>query len=184
MAPALGSNVFRVSTGLYSKPDSKTSRPTVTIYGRTNPFGIGKPKAEPSEGEDVGSSKPNKFFFDLSKIPDAKSLIPVVTSPSMSLFASPRRKDPNTVFVAGATGQSGTRIARTLLRQGFAVRAGVPELDSAQELARLAATYKVKYGMKVNNGKFVQPPMVFASSQSFCFDADYLPRRVQAPQCS
>lgn len=54
-----------------------------------------------------------------------------------------RRKDPRTVFVAGATGQAGARIAQSLLRQGFNVRAGVPELAAAQELARLAAQYKV-----------------------------------------
>jgi len=182
MAPAL-SSTFRVSTGLYSKPDPRTSRPTVTAYARTNPFGIGKPKAEPSEGQkqDEGSSKLNKFFFDLGKIPDAKSLIPVVTSSSTSLFASPRRKDPNTVFVAGATGQSGTRIAQTLLRQGFAVRAGVPELDSAQELARLAATYKVRC-MKVNNGKFVHEDDGILIS-IFCFAADHLLGRIQAHQC-
>lgn len=47
------------------------------------------------------------------------------------------------MFVAGATGQSGARIVQTLLRQGFAVRAVVPELGSAQELARVNATYKV-----------------------------------------
>ncbi|CAI8616628.1 unnamed protein product [Vicia faba] len=58
-------------------------------------------------------------------------------------FGSPRRKDSSTVFVAGATGQAGIRIAQTLLREGFSVRAGVPQLASAQELARLAAQYKI-----------------------------------------
>ena len=48
------------------------------------------------------------------------------------------------MFVAGATGQAGIRISQTLLREGFSVRAGVPELGSAQELARLAAQYKVR----------------------------------------
>lgn len=135
MAPALSSNAFHIATGLYSKPDFKTSKPTVTVYAKS--------QLSESEKQGEGSKKPNRFFIDFGKLPDAKSLIPVVTSPSTSLFASPRRKDPNTVFVAGATGQSGTRIAQTLLRQGFAVRAGVPELGSAQELARMAATYKV-----------------------------------------
>lgn len=74
-----------------------------------------------------------------------KSLIPVVSNPSSSglSFGNARRKDPNTVFVAGATGQAGIRLAQTLLREGFSVRAGVPELDAAQELARLAAKYMV-----------------------------------------
>lgn len=135
MAPALSSNAFRVATGLYSKPNSKTSKPTVTVYAKT--------QLSESEKQGEGSKKPNRFFIDFSKLPDAKSLIPVVTSPSTPLFASRRQKDPNTVFVAGATGQSGTRIAQTLLRQGFTVRAGVPELGSAQELARIAVTYKI-----------------------------------------
>jgi nucleoside-diphosphate-sugar epimerase len=42
-------------------------------------------------------------------------------------FGNIRRKDPGTVFVAGATGQAGIRIAQTLLREGFSVRAGAIE---------------------------------------------------------
>jgi hypothetical protein len=49
------------------------------------------------------------------------------------------------VFVAGATRQTGVCIAQTLLHQGFSVRAGVPELGSAQKLACLAAKYKVGF---------------------------------------
>lgn len=56
------------------------------------------------------------------------------------------------MFVAGATGQAGVRIAQTLLRQGFSVRAGVPELGFAQELARLAAKYKVSFFRRINVG--------------------------------
>lgn len=71
--------------------------------------------------------------------------MPVFPSPAAgSLFAGRRgRKDLQTVFVAGATGQAGVRIVQTLLRQGFAVRAGVPNLASAQELARLATEYRI-----------------------------------------
>ncbi|KAF7823685.1 protein PLASTID TRANSCRIPTIONALLY ACTIVE 16, chloroplastic [Senna tora] len=106
-----------------------------------------KPKDDSSEGgaQPDGPPNSNPFRLNFGKIPDVSSLIPVVsnpTSPGLS-FGNPRRKDPSTVFVAGATGQTGIRIAQTLLRQGFSVRAGVPELASAQELARLAAQYKV-----------------------------------------
>ena len=65
-----------------------------------------------------------------------------MTKPSSGLSFG-RRNDPGTVFVAGATGQAGIRIAQALLREGFSVRAGVPELAAAQELALLAAKYKV-----------------------------------------
>jgi hypothetical protein len=129
MAPALTSN-----------PPS--FRPLSSPLRRRAPaflcrVGAGKPGAD----EEV---KKKPFFVDFTgKFTDAKSLIPAFPSPaSGSLFAGGRgKKDPQTVFVAGATGQTGVRIAQTLLRQGFAVRAGVPDLASAQELARLAAAY-------------------------------------------
>lgn len=77
-----------------------------------------------------------------------KSLVPAVAQPSTALsFGNSRRKDAKTVFVAGATGQSGVRIAQTLLREGFAVRAGVPDLVAAQELARVGVNYKVSFGV-------------------------------------
>ncbi|KAF7030252.1 hypothetical protein CFC21_041838 [Triticum aestivum] len=101
--------------------------------------GAGKPGADEE-------AKKNPFFVDFSsKFEDAKSLIPAFPSPGTgSLFAGGRgKKDLQTVFVAGATGQTGVRIAQTLLRQGFAVRAGVPDLASAQELARLAVAYRL-----------------------------------------
>lgn len=57
------------------------------------------------------------------------------------------------MFVAGASGQAGVRIAQKLLREGFSVRAGVPELGAAQELAQLAAKYKVRIYIKHLYGK-------------------------------
>lgn len=102
------------------------------------------PSSDDAPVEDSGNSNPFRFSF--GKVPDVKSLIPVVSEPSSGLsFGSSRRKDSNTVFVAGATGQAGIRLAQTLLREGFSVRAGVPELGAAQELARLAAKYKVSF---------------------------------------
>lgn len=95
-----------------------------------------------AEADDkAGNSSP--FRFDFGKVPDVKSLIPVVSSPASGLSFGARRKDAGTVFVAGATGLAGIRIAQSLLRKGFTVRAGVSELGAAQELARLAAKYKV-----------------------------------------
>ncbi|XP_010920513.1 protein PLASTID TRANSCRIPTIONALLY ACTIVE 16, chloroplastic isoform X2 [Elaeis guineensis] len=146
MAPALTSSSFRLSSGLGAKPESKGApKAASVIYARQNLFEFGRRKKGASEDETQaeGSAKPNRFFIDFGKIGDAKSVIPVVSTPSTYLFLSRRRKDPRTVFVAGATGQAGVRIVQTLLRQGFAVRAGVPDLPSAQELARIAATYKV-----------------------------------------
>ncbi|XP_051134685.1 protein PLASTID TRANSCRIPTIONALLY ACTIVE 16, chloroplastic [Andrographis paniculata] len=91
-------------------------------------------------GDEGGNSSP--FRFDFAKLGDVKSLVPAVANPTSGLSFG-RRKDPATVFVAGATGQAGIRIAQTLLRQGFSVRAGVPDLAAAQELALLAAKYKI-----------------------------------------
>ncbi|XP_062179774.1 protein PLASTID TRANSCRIPTIONALLY ACTIVE 16, chloroplastic-like [Phragmites australis] len=134
MAPALTSNPpsFRpLSTPL--------RRRAATILCR-----VGKPSKD-SGADDDAAKKPSVLFADFRKLTDAKALIPAFPSPAAgSLFAGGRgRKDPQTVFVAGATGQAGVRIAQTLLRQGFAVRAGVPDLASAQELARLAAAYRL-----------------------------------------
>ncbi|CAL9057472.1 unnamed protein product [Musa banksii] len=151
MAPALTSNSFRIAPGggrrrLCSTREHKSLK-TVTAQARQNPFSFGKPQGDASSEEEAkgegSGNKANRFFIDFGKIPDAKSLVPVVTSPSTTLFASTRRKDPRTVFVAGATGQAGARISWALLRQGFSVRAGVPDLPSAQDLARVVSTYKI-----------------------------------------
>lgn len=151
MAPALTSNSFRIAPGggrrrLCSTREHKSLK-TVTAQARQNLFSFGKPQGDASSEEEAkgegSANKANRFFIDFGKIPDAKSLVPVVTSPSTTLFASTRRKDPRTVFVAGATGQAGARISWALLRQGFSVRAGVPDLPSAQDLARVVSTYKV-----------------------------------------
>nr|GMD14132.1 protein plastid transcriptionally active 16, chloroplastic [Ipomoea batatas] len=100
-----------------------------------------------SSGQDDQESSANSspFRFDFGKIPDVKSLVPLSpTNPASGLsFGRQRRKDAGTVFVAGATGLAGVRIAQTLLREGFSVRAGVPDLAAAQELAVLAAQYKI-----------------------------------------
>jgi NAD(P)-dependent dehydrogenase (short-subunit alcohol dehydrogenase family) len=96
--------------------------------------------------DDAAPKKRPNLFADFGKLADANSLIPAFPSSAAgSLFTGGGRgrKDPQMVFVAGATGQAGVRIAQTLLRQGFAVRAGVPDLASAQELARLAAAYRL-----------------------------------------
>ncbi|KAL4303054.1 hypothetical protein GQ457_10G008910 [Hibiscus cannabinus] len=146
MAPSLTSNSFLLTTTPQSSPNLKNSRLTVFAKG-SGPFssfqlGKAKDSSEDGQAEESGSSSP--FRFNFGKLPDVKTLVPVVTNPSTGLsFGNVRRKDPNTVFVAGATGQAGVRIAQALLRQGFSVRAGVPELAAAQELARLAAQYKI-----------------------------------------
>ncbi|KAF3968415.1 hypothetical protein CMV_007682 [Castanea mollissima] len=148
MAPTLTSNSFLLNTTPHSRLTFKKKR--LTIFAKqAGPFPslrFGKNNGSSSSAEpqpdDSGNSNP--FRFNFGKIPDVKSLIPAVNNPSTALsFGNLRRKDPGTVFVAGATGQAGIRIAQVLLREGFIVRAGVPELGSAQELARLAAQYKI-----------------------------------------
>ncbi|KAG6412490.1 hypothetical protein SASPL_125169 [Salvia splendens] len=125
MALTLSSNSFLLTTTIPpSRAALSTHRPP-TIFAK-------KSDDEPQ------NSTPFRFDFDFG---DVTSLVPVVSNPSSRL--SFRRKEPGTVFVAGATGQAGIRIAQTLLRQGFSVRAGVPDLAAAQELALLAAQYKI-----------------------------------------
>ncbi|PIN05289.1 putative dehydrogenase [Handroanthus impetiginosus] len=141
MAPTLTSNSFRLTTTPPSRTSRKSRRPIVFAKkgGSFSPFGKSVDDTSSEEGQ---NSSP--FRFDFGKLPDVKSLVPAVANPSSGLsFGNQRRKDSGTVFVAGATGQAGIRIAQTLLRQGFSVRAGVPDLGAAQELARLAAKYKI-----------------------------------------
>ncbi|CAL5007120.1 unnamed protein product [Urochloa decumbens] len=135
MAPALTSN-----PPSFRPLSSPLRRRASTVVCRA-----GKPAADDDAAP--GKFKIPSFLPDFSKLTtDATSLIPALSaSPAAgSLFSGGGgrgRKDPQTVFVAGATGQAGVRIAQTLLRQGFAVRAGVPDLAAAQGLARLAAAY-------------------------------------------
>ncbi|CAN0854366.1 Protein PLASTID TRANSCRIPTIONALLY ACTIVE 16, chloroplastic [Linum grandiflorum] len=136
MAPTLTSNSFHLTTPYPPRLSSLRSH-RLAVFAK-------KPNND-DNSEPAASGIQNPFRnFDFGKVPDAKSLIPaMISNPAAGLsFGNQRRKDPGTVFVAGATGQVGVRIARTLLRDGFSVRAGVAELDAAQELARLAAAYK------------------------------------------
>ncbi|KAG7035386.1 Protein plastid transcriptionally active 16, chloroplastic [Cucurbita argyrosperma subsp. argyrosperma] len=152
MAAIINSNSFILTTAPNARRSfDNNSRRQFSVYAKSSgtfaSFRLGKssngsPSSDGAPAEDSGNSNP--FRFDFGKIPDVKSLIPVVSDTSSGLsFGNARGKDPNTVFVAGASGQAGIRLAQTLLREGFSVRAGVPELDAAQELARLAAKYKV-----------------------------------------
>uniref|UniRef100_A0A7N0UIT6 NAD(P)-binding domain-containing protein n=1 Tax=Kalanchoe fedtschenkoi TaxID=63787 RepID=A0A7N0UIT6_KALFE len=124
---------------------SRTSRLTVASK-KSGPFpSFRKQSAAEENGADESTptSQPNPFDF-LNKFAgriNVKSLIPVVNTPSGGVLN--RRKDPGTVFVAGAAGLTGARIAQALIRQGFNVRAGVPDLGAAVDLARLAADYKI-----------------------------------------
>ncbi|KAF3670630.1 hypothetical protein FXO37_08441 [Capsicum annuum] len=71
------------------------------------------------------------------------SLIPASPNTSSGLsFGRQKAKDPGKVFVAGATGQVGIRIAQILLCEFYSVRVGVSDLGATQELARLAISYK------------------------------------------
>lgn len=135
MAPALTSN----------PPSFRPLSSPLRRRAATVPCRVGKPGKD-SAADDAAPKKRPNLFAGFGKLTDANSLIPPFPSSAAgSLFTGGGRgrKDPQMVFVAGATGQAGVRIAQTLLRQGFAVRAGVPDLASAQELARLAAAYRL-----------------------------------------
>ncbi|GMI92177.1 plastid transcriptionally active 16 [Hibiscus trionum] len=137
MAPTLTSDSFLLTTT--PQPRLTFSNPRFTVFAKRSPFQLAN---QQGQAEDSGNSSP--FRFNFGKVPDVKTLVPIVSKPSTALsFGNLRRKDPTTVFIAGATGQTGIRIAQILLRQGFTVRAGVPQLADAQELARLAVEYKI-----------------------------------------
>ncbi|KAM6597206.1 hypothetical protein CsatA_007730 [Cannabis sativa] len=149
MASTLTSHSFLLTTAPNSRGLTlKTRRLKVFAKGSGGPFSsfrLGKnAAAEADSSSEEGETNSSPFRFDFGKMADVKSLIPIVSNPSSGLsFGNPRRKDAGTVFVAGATGQAGIRIAQTLLREGFTVRAGVSEIGAAQGLARLASKYKI-----------------------------------------
>lgn len=90
MAPALSSNAFDVTTRLYSKPDSKTLKPRVTVCAKT--------QLSNSEKQDEGSKQVTRyqvlntsgdFAFDVNARTRTRCLLPV---PQGSLVpALPRR---------------------------------------------------------------------------------------------
>lgn len=141
------SNSFLLTTSRANSWPASNTLPKLTIFAKNaNPFPSFRPGKSANDEASLTSedgSKKSSFPFQLNfgNLSDMKSLIPVVSSPTA--FGSPKRKDPGTVFVAGATGQVGARIAQTLLREGFRVRAGVPDLGAAQDLARFASDYKL-----------------------------------------
>ncbi|KAM1226849.1 hypothetical protein ACFX13_006271 [Malus domestica] len=150
MAATLTSNSFLLTSTPNSRATTRKNARLSVFAKRGGPlsaFRFGKSGDNGSvsdEGQADDSTNSSSFRLDFGKIPDVKALIPVVSRPSLGLsFGNQRAKDPGTVFVAGATGQAGVRIAQALLREGFSVRAGVPELGAAQELARVASKYKI-----------------------------------------
>ncbi|KAJ4979011.1 hypothetical protein NE237_009791 [Protea cynaroides] len=137
MAPTLTSNSLILSTTPHSRSRLTLKNPKLTIL------------AESQTEEGSPSRKLGNFLqLNLEKIPDIRSLVPQVPQPSFNsssglILGNRGRKDPGTIYVSGATGQAGIRIAQTLLRKGFTVRAGVPDLSAAQDLARLASQYQI-----------------------------------------
>ncbi|KAF5930833.1 hypothetical protein HYC85_031706 [Camellia sinensis] len=126
MAPTLSSNSFLLTTTPSSRLTPRNPRLTVLAAkssgpgpGSFLPFRLGKQAAEESSQEDDKQNS-NPFSFNFGNASDMKSLIPIVANPASSglAFGSPRRKDPRTVFVAGATGQAGIRIAQNCCVKG------------------------------------------------------------------
>ncbi|KAK2993157.1 hypothetical protein RJ640_015344 [Escallonia rubra] len=182
MAPTLTSNSFPYTTTPHTRPTLKNQRLTVFAKnaGPFSPFRLGKPTEDSSSEEDQAEkpAKSGPFRFDFGKLPDVKFLIPVVTNPTSGLSFNQRRKDPGTVFVAGATGQAGVRISQMLLREGFSVRAGVSELGAAQELAKFAATYKVSAFSQALNIISIEESKRFNAVQSSFQDAESIAKAI------
>lgn len=137
------SNSFLLTTTPHPRLVLKIPRKVTVFAKNSSPFPsfrFGKPAGEDSSSSRDEGKTP--FRFNWGNVSDMTSLIPVVGK-SPALVGPGRRKDEGTVFVAGATGQVGVRIAVMLLREGFRVRAGVPDLGAAQDLARFASDYKI-----------------------------------------
>ncbi|KAM7256693.1 hypothetical protein ACFE04_012434 [Oxalis oulophora] len=140
MAPTLTSTNTFLITSIPRSRLTNFKKPRLTVFAKRTPD-------DNSVDAESSGNVNGRFRFDFGKINDnIKSLVPIVSSNpagGQGLSFGNRRKDSSTVFVAGATGQAGIRIAQSLLRRGFSVRAGVPQLGAAQQLASLAAQYKI-----------------------------------------
>ncbi|CAI7838929.1 unnamed protein product [Closterium sp. NIES-53] len=107
------------------------------------------------EEEDVAPQQTRKFAVP-EEIPAApQGLFGLVKLPFAALIRG-RPADRKTVFVAGATGLTGARVVVELLSAGLSVRAGVEDLSDAQQLAELAAKYKVITGEEAKRLNFVE----------------------------
>lgn len=93
-------------------------------------FGTNIFKVFQGEEDNVEEDKAPKGFF-------------LALRPKVGLQLFRPRPDSNTVFVAGATGLTGARVVLELLHEGYKVRAGVDDLEEAQQLAKIAAQYEV-----------------------------------------
>eukprot|EP00983_Pelagomonas_calceolata_P128102 1161477-Pelagomonas_calceolata.AAC.2 len=76
-------------------------------------------------------------------VPDDRTIVPQASfleSLTSKLRPQPPqpKKQAKTVFVAGSTGRVGARIVRELLAQGYTVRAGCRNVESAQEAIDVA----------------------------------------------
>ncbi|CAI5460062.1 unnamed protein product [Closterium sp. Yama58-4] len=107
------------------------------------------------EEEDAAPQQTRKFAVP-EEIPAApQGLFGLVKLPFAGLIRG-RPADRKTVFVAGATGLTGARVVVELLSAGLSVRAGVEDLSDAQQLAELAAKYKVITGEEAKRLNFVE----------------------------
>ncbi|CAI5986117.1 unnamed protein product [Closterium sp. NIES-65] len=110
---------------------------------------------EDDEEEDAAPQQTRKFAVP-EEIPAApQGLFGLVKLPFAALIRG-RPADRKTVFVAGATGLTGARVVVELLSAGLSVRAGVEDLSDAQQLAELAAKYKVITGEEAKRLNFVE----------------------------
>ncbi|GJP55967.1 hypothetical protein CLOM_g15005 [Closterium sp. NIES-68] len=110
---------------------------------------------EDDEDEDASPQQTRKFAVP-EEIPAApQGIFGLVKLPFAALMRG-RPADRKTVFVAGATGLTGARVVVELLAAGLSVRAGVEDLSDAQQLAELAAKYKVITGEEAKRLNFVE----------------------------
>lgn len=141
-ASVSGTRKFKFGIGKQSVVEEGEEEPN---FG-TKFFSFGSKKVEEEEGEEEELKFGTKLFSfgPRKKAGTVKggSIVPKKESTAL-LFTRPRRQEPNAVFVAGATGQTGARIAQKLLREGFSIRGGVRDLYVAQQLAEFATQYGI-----------------------------------------
>jgi hypothetical protein len=108
------------------------------------PKGTGWFRSKPSGTQKVQRGTTLKKGTVIQKAGTAKSSTQRFASLAQTFVQRAKPTDPKTVFVSGATGQTGVRVVKELLVAGFNVRAGVPNAEEADKLIVFALQYEVR----------------------------------------
>eukprot|EP00899_Mesostigma_viride_P010259 jgi/Mesvir1/19234/Mv01205-RA.5 len=106
-------------------------------------FGFGKKAEEPAKAAPAKAAGTQIKTAGTQVKVAGTQVVAKKPAGTVALFGAFGRGDPKTVFVAGALGQTGVRVARALLQQGYKVRAGVTDAELAESVLNAAMSLEL-----------------------------------------